>query len=145
MAHDVAKGLAYLADLKYVHRDLACRNCLVNSSRFVRIKLVITISKKLIQADHLLSLGLVGSFRSRGTTLLDVPQTLPGRRHDAAPRSSPTTPRTRTLGCRRRRLVLSMSCSGRRDGPTCLDRNVVQPYLPRGSGRAVLHRILCAV
>ncbi|XP_040568562.1 uncharacterized protein [Lepeophtheirus salmonis] len=37
MALDVAKGLAYLADLKYVHRDIACRNCLVNSSRIVKL------------------------------------------------------------------------------------------------------------
>jgi hypothetical protein len=28
MALDIAKGLAYLAELKYVHRDVACRNCL---------------------------------------------------------------------------------------------------------------------
>ena len=60
MAHDVAKGLAYLADLKYVHRDLACRNCLVNSSRLVRIKSVII--KKFIQANHLWSLGFVSIF-----------------------------------------------------------------------------------
>lgn len=37
MALDVARGLAYLKDLKYVHRDIACRNCLVNSSRIVKL------------------------------------------------------------------------------------------------------------
>ena len=37
MALDVARGLAYLASLKYVHRDVACRNCLVNSSRVVKL------------------------------------------------------------------------------------------------------------
>jgi len=37
MATDVATGLEYLAELKYVHRDIACRNCLVNSSRTVKL------------------------------------------------------------------------------------------------------------
>jgi serine/threonine protein kinase len=37
MALDVARGLSYLAELKYVHRDVACRNCLVNSSRMVKL------------------------------------------------------------------------------------------------------------
>ena len=37
MALDVARGLSYLAELKYVHRDVACRNCLVNSSRVVKL------------------------------------------------------------------------------------------------------------
>ena len=32
MALDISRGLSYLAELKYVHRDLACRNCLVNSN-----------------------------------------------------------------------------------------------------------------
>lgn len=36
-AMDVAKGLAYLAQQKYVHRDIACRNCLVNAYRVVKI------------------------------------------------------------------------------------------------------------
>lgn len=37
MALDVARGLSYLAELKYVHRDVACRNCLVNSSRVAKL------------------------------------------------------------------------------------------------------------
>lgn len=37
MALDVARGLSYLAQLKYVHRDIACRNCLINSTRAVKI------------------------------------------------------------------------------------------------------------
>lgn len=37
MALDVARGLSYLAELKYVHRDIACRNCLVNATRTVKI------------------------------------------------------------------------------------------------------------
>ncbi|OXA51550.1 Gamma-aminobutyric acid type B receptor subunit 1 [Folsomia candida] len=37
MALDVARALSYLAELKYVHRDVACRNCLVNASRVVKL------------------------------------------------------------------------------------------------------------
>ena len=37
MALDVSRGQSYLAELKYVHRDVACRNCLVNSSRVVKL------------------------------------------------------------------------------------------------------------
>ncbi|XP_071449502.1 uncharacterized protein [Hetaerina americana] len=37
MALDVARGLSYLAELKYVHRDIASRNCLINTSRIVKI------------------------------------------------------------------------------------------------------------
>lgn len=29
---DLARGLAYMADLKYVHRDIACRNCLLTGA-----------------------------------------------------------------------------------------------------------------
>lgn len=34
---DVASGLAYLASLGFVHRDLACRNCLLDAERVVKI------------------------------------------------------------------------------------------------------------
>lgn len=37
MALDVARGLSYLAEMKYVHRDLASRNCLINANRVVKI------------------------------------------------------------------------------------------------------------
>ncbi|XP_021935929.1 receptor-type guanylate cyclase gcy-4-like isoform X2 [Zootermopsis nevadensis] len=37
MAIDVARALSYLAELKYVHRDVASRNCLVNASRVVKL------------------------------------------------------------------------------------------------------------
>lgn len=37
MALDVARALGYLAQLKYVHRDVACRNCLVNAHRVVKL------------------------------------------------------------------------------------------------------------
>jgi len=37
MALDVAQGLRYLSNLKYVHRDLACRNCLVHAGKTVKI------------------------------------------------------------------------------------------------------------
>ncbi|XP_050310160.1 retinal guanylyl cyclase 2-like isoform X2 [Anthonomus grandis grandis] len=37
MALDIARGLSYLAGMKYVHRDLACRNCLVNAQYIVKI------------------------------------------------------------------------------------------------------------
>lgn len=37
MVLDVVKALIYLAEEKYVHRDLACRNCLVNAQRVVKI------------------------------------------------------------------------------------------------------------
>lgn len=37
MALDVARALSYLNDLKYVHRDVASRNCLVNAARVVKL------------------------------------------------------------------------------------------------------------
>ncbi|GBP20609.1 Insulin-like growth factor 1 receptor [Eumeta japonica] len=37
MARDAARGLAYLADLKYVHRDIAARNCLVSATRGIKL------------------------------------------------------------------------------------------------------------
>ncbi|RUS69192.1 hypothetical protein EGW08_023047 [Elysia chlorotica] len=37
MAADIAQGLSYLHSLKYVHRDLACRNCLVHANKTVKI------------------------------------------------------------------------------------------------------------
>lgn len=37
MALDVARGLSYLAELKYVHRDIASRNCLINAQRVVKL------------------------------------------------------------------------------------------------------------
>ena len=37
MAADVASGLTYLSQNKYVHRDVACRNCLVNSDKNVKL------------------------------------------------------------------------------------------------------------
>ncbi|XP_053677809.1 uncharacterized protein LOC128727882 [Anopheles nili] len=37
MALDVSRALSYLAEQKYVHRDVACRNCLVNAQRVVKL------------------------------------------------------------------------------------------------------------
>ena len=37
MALDVIEGLNYLHSKEYIHRDIACRNCLVSSSRTVKI------------------------------------------------------------------------------------------------------------
>ncbi|KAK3086705.1 hypothetical protein FSP39_022204 [Pinctada imbricata] len=37
MARDVASGLRYIHDLRYVHRDLACRNCMVHANGMVKI------------------------------------------------------------------------------------------------------------
>ncbi|KAJ0182182.1 hypothetical protein K1T71_002904 [Dendrolimus kikuchii] len=37
MALDAARALSYLAQLRYVHRDVAARNCLVSASRVVKL------------------------------------------------------------------------------------------------------------
>ncbi|XP_011298958.1 uncharacterized protein [Fopius arisanus] len=37
MALDVARALSYLAQMKYIHRDVASRNCLVNAQRVVKL------------------------------------------------------------------------------------------------------------
>ncbi|KAK9870582.1 hypothetical protein WA026_008145 [Henosepilachna vigintioctopunctata] len=37
MSLDIARGLSYLAENKFVHRDLASRNCLVNANRNIKI------------------------------------------------------------------------------------------------------------
>ena len=51
MATDVATGLEYLAELKYVHRDIACRNCLVNSSRTVKLA-DFGMSRPMFESDY---------------------------------------------------------------------------------------------
>ena len=37
MAAQVAAGMCYLANKRYIHRDLACRNCLVGEDLLVKI------------------------------------------------------------------------------------------------------------
>ena len=37
MAYDIATGLGYLAEQKYVHRDVAARNCLVNAFKTIKL------------------------------------------------------------------------------------------------------------
>lgn len=37
MALDVARGLSYLASMNFVHRDIACRNCMINAQRIVKL------------------------------------------------------------------------------------------------------------
>lgn len=47
----IAAGMAYLASLNHVHRDLACRNCLVNKSMTVKIG-DFGMSRKLYSKDY---------------------------------------------------------------------------------------------
>ena len=51
MATDVATGLEYLAELKYVHRDIACSNCLVNSGRTVKLA-DFGMSRPMFESDY---------------------------------------------------------------------------------------------
>ncbi|XP_061168737.1 insulin-like growth factor 1 receptor [Saccostrea echinata] len=51
MALDIACGLRYIHDLKYVHRDLACRNCLVHSSGRVKIG-DFGMTRPIIESDY---------------------------------------------------------------------------------------------
>lgn len=51
MALDVASGLKYMHDLKYVHRDLACRNCLVHSNLTVKIG-DFGMTRPIIESDY---------------------------------------------------------------------------------------------
>lgn len=37
MAKDVAQGLQYLFEKKYIHRDIACRNCLIHTKKQIKI------------------------------------------------------------------------------------------------------------
>lgn len=37
MALDIARGLSYLSSMNYIHRDIACRNCMINAQRIVKI------------------------------------------------------------------------------------------------------------
>lgn len=51
MALDIASGLKYMHDLKYVHRDLACRNCLVHSNLTVKIG-DFGMTRPIIESDY---------------------------------------------------------------------------------------------
>ena len=51
MALDIGSGLAYLAQERYVHRDIACRNCLVNSSRTVKLS-DFGMSRPIFESDY---------------------------------------------------------------------------------------------
>lgn len=58
MALDVARALSYLASEKFVHRDIACRNCLVNHQRMVKIG-DFGLTRRLHESDYY-------KFRRRG-------------------------------------------------------------------------------
>lgn len=51
MALDIASGLKYMHDLRYVHRDLACRNCLVHSNLTVKIG-DFGMTRPIIESDY---------------------------------------------------------------------------------------------
>lgn len=51
MVLDVASGLKYIHDLRYVHRDLACRNCLVHANQTVKIG-DFGMTRTLIESDY---------------------------------------------------------------------------------------------
>ena len=51
ICEQVAAGMAYLSSLGHVHRDLACRNCLIDSSMSVKIG-DFGMSKKLYSKDY---------------------------------------------------------------------------------------------
>ncbi|XP_048752685.2 atrial natriuretic peptide receptor 2-like isoform X2 [Ostrea edulis] len=51
MALDISCGLRYIHDLKYVHRDLACRNCLIHSSGRVKIG-DFGMTRPIIESDY---------------------------------------------------------------------------------------------
>ncbi|XP_050398346.1 uncharacterized protein LOC126816156 [Patella vulgata] len=51
MARDIAAGLNYLHELKYVHRDLACRNCLVHADKTVKLA-DFGMTRKMHESDY---------------------------------------------------------------------------------------------
>lgn len=46
MAAEVADGMAYLSAKKFVHRDIAARNCMVAGDRTVKIGMLIELESK---------------------------------------------------------------------------------------------------
>ncbi|XP_025265569.1 proto-oncogene tyrosine-protein kinase ROS-like [Camponotus floridanus] len=66
MCEDVAQGCCYLEELRFVHRDLACRNCLVSSrnreNRIIKIG-DFGLARNIYQNDY---------YRMRGEDLLPV-------------------------------------------------------------------------